>query len=75
MMPLPPVDRREVLRYAGCREPGPAERELVEKCLEELGDRLQGRVCWDVFSVAFPESGGLDLGRSEEHTSELQSQR
>ena len=62
LMPLPPVDRREVLRYAGCREPGPAERELVEKCLEELGDRLQGRVCWDVFSVAFPESGGLDLG-------------
>ena len=54
----PPVDRREILRYAGCRQPGPAEMDLLESCLAELGDRLRCQVCWDTFPVS---SGG---GRS-----------
>lgn len=61
-LPLPAADRREILRYAGCREPGPAERELLESCLAELGDRLRGRVCWDCFPVTALPDGGLDLG-------------
>ena len=58
---LPPADRGEVLRYAGCRRPGQAERQLLDGCLEELGDRLTGRVCWETFPVSAAE-GGLDLG-------------
>ena len=58
---LPPADRGEVLRYAGCRRPGQAERQLLDSCLEELGDRLTGRVCWETFPVSAVE-GGLDLG-------------
>ena len=60
-MDLPPVRREEVLRYAGCRRPGAAEQALLESCLAELGDRLRGRVCWDVFPVTALEDG-VDLG-------------
>ena len=61
-IPLPPADRGEVLRYALCRRPGPADLELLESCLAELGDRLRGRVCWERFPVTALEDGGLDLG-------------
>lgn len=60
-IPLPPVDRGEALRYAGCRRPGPADLELLESCLVELGDRLRGRVCWETYPV-IPLGGGVDLG-------------
>ena len=59
---LPPVDRREVFRYAGCRKSGPAEAELLESCLAELCGRLCCRVCWDTFPVTASEGGCLDLG-------------
>ena len=61
-IPLPPADRGEVLRYALCRRPGPADLELLESCLAELGDRLRGRVCWQTYPVTVLEGGGLDLG-------------
>ena len=58
---LPPADRGEILRYAGCRKPGPAELELLESCLQELGNRLRCQVCWDTFPAS-PTADGLDLG-------------
>lgn len=61
-VPLPAADRGEILRYAGCRKPGPGELELLESCLAELGARLRGQVCWDCFQVAVLPDGGLDLG-------------
>lgn len=60
-IPLPPADRGEILRYAGCRKSGSAELELMESCLKELGDRLRCQVCWDTFPVS-PTADGLDLG-------------
>lgn len=60
-IPLPPADRGEILRYAGCRKSGSAELELMESCLKELGDRLRCQVCWDTFPVS-PVADGLDLG-------------
>ena len=53
----PPVDRREILRYAGCRQPGPAEMDLLESCLAELGDRLRCQVCWNTFPVSLVVDG------------------
>lgn len=61
-LPLPPADRGEILRYAGCRKPGPAELQLLASCLTELGGQLRGRVCWDLFPVTRLEGGYLDLG-------------
>lgn len=45
-LPLPPVCRREVLRYAGCREETPASAALLDACLREAEPVLTGRVCW-----------------------------
>lgn len=61
-LPLPPPDRGEIFRYAGCRNPGPAEGQLLERCFAELEDRLRCQVCWDCFPVTALPDGGLDLG-------------
>lgn len=66
----PPVDRREILRYAGCRQPGPAEMDLLESCLAELGDRLRCQVCWNTFPVS-PVVDGLDLGFARTDSQDL----
>lgn len=42
---LPPADRTEVSRYAGC--PAGVEPPLLDDCLEELG-RVRGKVCYVV---------------------------
>ena len=43
---LPPVCRREVLRYAGCREETAETAALLDLCLAEAEPLLTGRVCW-----------------------------
>ena len=62
--PLPPVDRREALRYAGVSGESPATEGLLEACLQELGE-LDGRVCYRILPVS-PRgelaAGGTVLG-------------
>ncbi len=43
---LPPVRRREVYRYAGCREATSAMDELLDACLRELDDGIRAAVCY-----------------------------
>lgn len=45
-MEAPPADRREILRYAGCRAPEPETERLVGELLAELEGKLSYRVCW-----------------------------
>ena len=70
--PAPPVDRDEIFRYAACRRPGEEDRALLERCLEELGDRLRYSVCYTTVSVSvegeetdlgFARSGSRDMAR------------
>ena len=58
--PPPPVDRGEILRYAGCRRPGEEELALLDSCLSELGDSLRFQVCWDTFPLVL-EGDDLNL--------------
>ena len=58
---LPPVNRREVLRYAGAREETDELTLLLEDALKEVTPVLSGSVCWKEFPVAFREDV-LDLG-------------
>lgn len=60
----PPVDRAEILRYAGARgDAGETER-LLEECLAEAADLLTYRVCYREFPITRRE-GLLDLGFAE----------
>lgn len=45
-VPLPPVDFREVLRYAACRGSDREVLQLARWAAAEAGPCLHGRVCW-----------------------------
>ena len=47
----PPVDRREILRYAGCRASEPETERLVGELLAEMEGKLAYRVCWREFPI------------------------
>ncbi len=49
----PPVDRREILRYAGVRGDAPEISVILEECLKEVDDKLTYKVCYGEFSVSF----------------------
>ena len=57
----PPVDRREILRYAGIREATEEISRLLEESLRQAEPMLQYRVCCRRFPVVFEEAG-MDLG-------------
>lgn len=59
--PLPPVCRREVLRYAGMKTETPEVSPLLDAVLAEAADVTGGQVCWQEFPIA-RERGTLDLG-------------
>ena len=58
---LPPIDRREVLRYMGAREVTEEVSSLLTACIEELGDALTCRVCWCEIDVRI-NGAELELG-------------
>lgn len=45
----PPINRAEIFRYMGDRNPTMEVRELVESCLQEVLDQLTYRVCYQTF--------------------------
>jgi hypothetical protein len=57
----PPVDRREILRYAGCREASAAVAEALDACLAEALPALDYRACCCVCPVVHT-GDALDLG-------------
>ena len=58
---LPPVNRREALRYAGAGNPRDAENALMDQCIEELLPGLTYRVVWAEYPVQIT-GNHLDLG-------------
>lgn len=42
----PPLDTREVFRYARCPKPGEREEQLLAAVRAEVEDKLSYRVCW-----------------------------
>lgn len=57
----PPLDLREIWRYAGARSAVEAQEQLLRECILELGDQTVYRVCYREFPVAC-ENGAVDLG-------------
>lgn len=69
--PLPPVCRREILRYAGARAESPELSALLEKALAEAEPILCGKVCWQEFPLS-EQNGRLNLGFTETGSRALQ---
>jgi hypothetical protein len=58
---LPPVDEKEVLRYAGVKDPDAGTLALLRECEALAANAPEPKVCWARVPVAFPEEG-VDLG-------------
>ena len=63
---LPPVDKKEALRYAGCKQADNEVFELLSVCAREMEQIVSPRVCFARFSTetllqAFPKSKLLAL--------------
>ena len=67
---LPPVNRREVLRYAGVREESAQLTELLEAILPEASAVLTANVCWQEFSLHHLDHG-MDLGFAQVRSDSL----
>jgi len=52
----PPIDRREILRYAGVRGDAPEIEAILDECLKEAEDKLTYKLCYGDFSVSFFDS-------------------
>ncbi len=52
----PPVDRREILRYAGVRGDAPEIEALLDECLKESEDKLTYKICYGELPVSFFDS-------------------
>lgn len=57
--PPPPVDEKEILRYAGCRRPEETTLSLLHSCVEEALPMLSYRVCWRDMPVTVEKGGCL----------------
>ena len=59
--PAPPVDRAEILRYAGMKSPTPDIDALLDACLEEALPKLSYRLVYTTLPVK-AEGGVVDVG-------------
>jgi hypothetical protein len=57
----PPVDRAEILRYAGCKPGEEMVEALLEECLQEVQNELSYRLCACTLPVC-AEGSCLDFG-------------
>lgn len=67
---MPPVNRREVLRYAGAGNPRDAENALLDQCIAELLPGLTYRVVWAEYPVRIT-GNHLDLGFAKTDSADL----
>lgn len=68
---LPPVNRREVLRYAGAKSETPELTALLEEALAEVTPLLSGKVCWAEYPLQ-QQGDMLDLGFTRTQSTALQ---
>ncbi len=68
---LPPVNRREVLRYAGVGRASTEIDALLAECIKESENILAPRICYATFPVC-KEDGTLDLGFAHTTSKALQ---
>lgn len=67
--PAPPIDRREILRYAGVNQASPEVEALMEECLCELAPKLRYDVCFCELPLAIHSTeirlGGIAVSSAD----------
>ncbi len=66
----PPIDKSEILRYAGCAEADARTGELLEECLSEIGKKCIYQVCFAELTVSLQDML-CDFGAFSVHSSHL----
>ena len=66
----PPINKKEILRYAGAKEATEQIEQLMESCLEEISQKLSYRVCWSRFPIRTSEDSA-DLFFTETKSADL----
>ena len=59
--PAPPIDRREIFRYARAGTPSPELEALLDACLREAAPHLTYRVCCGEFPITI-DGARIDFG-------------
>lgn len=49
----PPIDKNEILRYAGAKEALPQIEKLIDECISESIDKLTYKVCYSHLPLSF----------------------
>lgn len=57
----PEFDRKEILRYAGCREANETINSLLEECIDECKGTLCYKVCYSEYPISV-NGESIDLG-------------
>lgn len=67
---LPPVDRAEALRYAGCASTDMELEEILDNSIEIINEKLTPRVCWCTLPVSVTGEK-CDLGAFSVNSADL----
>lgn len=63
-----PVNRKEILRYAGCTED--TAPPFLDECIDEVIDKLTYKACYRSFDISVSE-GVIDLGFAKTNSADL----
>ena len=66
----PPIDKREILRYMGCRESTPQIDELIDRSLALCTDKLSYKVCFAEHAIQI-DGTRCDLGFASTDSADL----
>lgn len=66
----PQINKKEILRYMGCKDATDDILHLVDDCLKELDGKLSYKVCYDTFDIQV-EPNRIDLGFAASNSSGL----
>lgn len=69
-LPAPPVDKREILRYMGCRKSTPQIDALIERSLDICKEALSYKVCFAEYGIRI-DGAHCELGFTSTDSADL----
>ena len=69
-LPAPPINKREILRYMGCRQSTPQIDDLIDRSLAACADKLSYKICFAEYETSI-EGTRCDLGFTSTESADL----